>query len=708
MMDKRMAVLVFLALLSLSLIGSFPLTFVSTSFTVSEDPDFFTVENDYYIAKLARSNGGIAQFYIKPQVDVNIVAKQTFTFLGGHELNIRNGTYDACFAQWEPWSADNFEFSIVYESSEMVIFRTEWRQGSQPGTARFRLTEYKTFYANQQYYLVSYTRFYDEPTLEVDNDDLCFLFDHRLFWKRTDENPYFYMINRTGQPQYGYRYRSHLFESNVYQTLPWCWVYNTTLNVGFGVILLEAFPRAYETFLGTVADTSAYTEFQITHSLAGQINGTSATVSYIGVADGTINYYYIQNLAKQLFINKPNFIPDLRSGLILNDYNPQRVWSRVGNAWAHVWQANDLIYVFGRHWVGQPEWQLPFNLYFRFSNATSSYYAWEWKDVSVADYFWNESYIRLKWVMPYLSRLNWSLQFEFWDDSDTFVMEYGLKTTAPVNLSNAFVGLKANGGDTEICWKTTHNPSFLKVNTTDEFCSAIKDEGYMFKNLTSNKRILSGYRVEIFFVSNSQQIQYGSGQEWTIQHQIQYFRIYDYENKDYFDVSDFKAPNEHHCDILRFNKHYWLPLPLFEQQHNMSILRVGQTRAQVAYSEITGETLKLIIIGDNETTSTTKIYCGDKGEPLNVEGATSWSYDNATNILTIIIAHYSVQNVEVYWPILGDIDGDGTVNINDLALLNQAYGSTPTSLNWNPDADLNKDNVINVLDLYLLGKKTEN
>ena len=54
--------------------------------------------------------------------------------------------------------------------------------------------------------------------------------------------------------------------------------------------------------------------------------------------------------------------------------------------------------------------------------------------------------------------------------------------------------------------------------------------------------------------------------------------------------------------------------------------------------------------------------------------------------------------------ILGDINRDDTVNIDDLILLTQAFGSTSTSPNWNSDADLNKDDLINALDLYLLGK----
>jgi hypothetical protein len=53
--------------------------------------------------------------------------------------------------------------------------------------------------------------------------------------------------------------------------------------------------------------------------------------------------------------------------------------------------------------------------------------------------------------------------------------------------------------------------------------------------------------------------------------------------------------------------------------------------------------------------------------------------------------------------ILGDINGDGTVNVLDAIVLASAFGSTPQDKNWNPLADLNDDGVVNILDAILLG-----
>jgi hypothetical protein len=61
--------------------------------------------------------------------------------------------------------------------------------------------------------------------------------------------------------------------------------------------------------------------------------------------------------------------------------------------------------------------------------------------------------------------------------------------------------------------------------------------------------------------------------------------------------------------------------------------------------------------------------------------------------------------------VLGDINGDGVVNIYDAILMSAAYGShgpnydypgEPASSNWNPNADLNNDGVVDIYDVIIL------
>jgi len=52
--------------------------------------------------------------------------------------------------------------------------------------------------------------------------------------------------------------------------------------------------------------------------------------------------------------------------------------------------------------------------------------------------------------------------------------------------------------------------------------------------------------------------------------------------------------------------------------------------------------------------------------------------------------------------LLGDINVDGIVNMEDLYIAAISFGSNPNSPQWNPKADINRDNIINLLDLYLI------
>jgi hypothetical protein len=51
---------------------------------------------------------------------------------------------------------------------------------------------------------------------------------------------------------------------------------------------------------------------------------------------------------------------------------------------------------------------------------------------------------------------------------------------------------------------------------------------------------------------------------------------------------------------------------------------------------------------------------------------------------------------------MGDINGDGIVNIKDVIIVSAAFGSVPGDPNWDPTADINEDKVINVKDMVLI------
>lgn len=54
--------------------------------------------------------------------------------------------------------------------------------------------------------------------------------------------------------------------------------------------------------------------------------------------------------------------------------------------------------------------------------------------------------------------------------------------------------------------------------------------------------------------------------------------------------------------------------------------------------------------------------------------------------------------------LLGDVNFDGRVEIRDFCIIAKAYGSSPSSPTWNPNADVNGDGRVDIMDLALAAK----
>lgn len=68
-----------------------------------------------------------------------------------------------------------------------------------------------------------------------------------------------------------------------------------------------------------------------------------------------------------------------------------------------------------------------------------------------------------------------------------------------------------------------------------------------------------------------------------------------------------------------------------------------------------------------------------------------------------VVGEVLVENNElVGWikeTIMGDLNGDGQVNILDISLVAVAFGTRPGETRWAPNADINNDDIINILDI---------
>jgi len=54
--------------------------------------------------------------------------------------------------------------------------------------------------------------------------------------------------------------------------------------------------------------------------------------------------------------------------------------------------------------------------------------------------------------------------------------------------------------------------------------------------------------------------------------------------------------------------------------------------------------------------------------------------------------------------LVGDINNDCKTDLIDLALMGQAWQTTPRDELWNPDADLDGSGMVNLKDLGILGR----
>jgi hypothetical protein len=52
----------------------------------------------------------------------------------------------------------------------------------------------------------------------------------------------------------------------------------------------------------------------------------------------------------------------------------------------------------------------------------------------------------------------------------------------------------------------------------------------------------------------------------------------------------------------------------------------------------------------------------------------------------------------------GDLNGDGLVDVKDIAMVGKAFGSGPSDANWMSQADLNQDSRIDIRDVALIAK----
>lgn len=101
----------------------------------------------------------------------------------------------------------------------------------------------------------------------------------------------------------------------------------------------------------------------------------------------------------------------------------------------------------------------------------------------------------------------------------------------------------------------------------------------------------------------------------------------------------------------------------------------------------------------------------DSGDAI-VSWAQTATWPKGTYSFNITINNY-VNNTLLYsvtFPItfkisiLGDVNGDGLVDVSDIAMTSAAFGSYLCGPRWNPSVDIDGDGIIDVMDLAIVAK----
>jgi hypothetical protein len=140
------------------------------------------------------------------------------------------------------------------------------------------------------------------------------------------------------------------------------------------------------------------------------------------------------------------------------------------------------------------------------------------------------------------------------------------------------------------------------------------------------------------------------------------------------------------------------------------VLSPGQTKEVVVYARNEGNQPVLLTIAPmNYSPANASEFlnftwtCVDAGVvPGKAVQVTQSLYVSPNAVGISAFGFDIVFGVEGY--ILGDINGDGVVNVLDVIMQAAAFGSTPKDSNWNPRADLNDDGIVNILDAIILGQ----
>jgi len=614
---------------------------------VTETANEITVENDYFKAVFdvatANKHGKIRYFYIKPDDTVNIVATSTWKFLGGHEANSKWGTTIKTGVDWVAGEKESQTTQIIEQTSDYVVIEshTEWKSG---GTyLDYTAYDYYTFFSDKPYYIHSSTRTYHEQIQFNSNYEWCWLFNDTWAerYYRLDHNGN--LVNSTSNTN---EFVTDVWESRFLEKYPWVMMYSDTYSKGHFSILVSANPTSQG--LGSLSTTvGSYKEYQLLYGDASYEAGES---NYFTVVNGVAsNTTYVDDLSSSLWSTTAYISESQTHSVASNNQTVDKpeLQSSAWSLWFYMISSDHLQigqYLHPATLQGSTEIYVRF--YPQYTNATGTYMIYASPTISQT---WNKSYTNVTTQNDYQSKLRLTTQLELWNNSDPFKITWTFQTLASLNITKLTIyrqyGWNTITDNTKL---VNLNASVIKMNCSG-YSAEVVEEAYTFMNLSNTVSQLStgaGDTWIKWYALNQTEALVGSGNTYTVELLIQQHRRFSFESQGVFGLSDVLPLGERANN--RFEKLVWAKFPFFDTSTPFRINHLGVENGMIYAVSWDSNLLSYKIVAPSGVTTTTKIYVGDRGEPVTVSGAT-YSYDGASKILTLTVTHSSSQQVTVDW-----------------------------------------------------------
>ena len=137
---------------------------------------------------------------------------------------------------------------------------------------------------------------------------------------------------------------------------------------------------------------------------------------------------------------------------------------------------------------------------------------------------------------------------------------------------------------------------------------------------------------------------------------------------------------------------------------NHPYVAATNVRAGITSHSWLNNKLTFTVNASSGVTSTTKVCCGIRGEPIaiyQVNGTLTWSYNASTTMLNLNVTHASPTRILIYWRTPGDVNDDGIVDIFDIGYISAHWYPGPPvgPLGYDVNADINGDGAADISDI---------